>query len=135
MQNNKMPLYVADTHSLIWYLLDSSKLSSNADQVFQEIENGKAELIIPAIVIAEIIFLVQKGKIQADLDDLLMKIDESENFQVSTLGLNELLCLKEQTEIPEMHDRFIVCETLLKKAITITKDKKIRDSSIVEVVW
>lgn len=48
MQNNKIPLYVVDTHSLIWYLLDSSKLSSNADQVFQEIENGKAELIIPA---------------------------------------------------------------------------------------
>ncbi len=135
MQNNKIPLYVVDTHSLIWYLLDSSKLSSNADQVFQEIENGKAELIIPAIVIAEIIFLVQKGKIEADLDDLLMKIDESENFQVSTLGLNELLCLKEQTGIPEMHDRFIVCEALLKKAKTITKDKKIRDSNIVEVVW
>lgn len=86
-------------------------------------------------MIAEIIFLVQKGKIEADLDDLLMKIDESENFQVSTLGLNELLCLKEQTGIPEMHDRFIVCEALLKKAKTITKDKKIRDSNIVEVVW
>lgn len=135
MQNSKIPLYVADTHSLIWYLLDSSKLSSNANQVFQEIEDGKAKLIIPPIVIAEIIFLVQKGKIQADLDDLLIKIKESENYQISTLGLNELLCLKEQTEIPEMHDRFIVCEALLKKAKTITKDKKIRDSNIVEVVW
>ncbi len=135
MQNNEILLYVTDTHSLIWYLLDSPKLSSYANQVFQEIEDGKAKLIIPAIVIAEIIFLIQKGKIQADLDALLLKIQESDNFQVSNLGLNELLCLKEQTEIPEMHDRFIVCEALLKKAKTITKDKKIKDSNIVEVVW
>ncbi|PIQ93624.1 MAG: hypothetical protein COV68_08920 [Nitrospirae bacterium CG11_big_fil_rev_8_21_14_0_20_41_14] len=135
MQNNEIPLYIADTHSLIWYLLNSSKLSPNANQVFREIENGRAKLIIPAIVLAEIIFLVQKGKIQADLDALLLKVQESENFQVSTLGLNELLCLKEQTEIPEIHDRFIVCEAILKKAKIITKDKKIKDSRIVEIVW
>lgn len=135
MENNKKPLYVADTHSLIWYLLNSPKLGPNANRVFQEIENGKAKLIIPAIVIAEIIFLIQKGKIRADLDDLFVKIQESENFQVSTLGLNELLCLKEQTRIPEMHDRFIVCEALLRRAKIITKDKKIKDSKIVEVIW
>ncbi len=74
MKNNEIPLYVTDTHSLIWYLLDSPKLGTNANQVFIEIEEGKSYLIIPAIVIAEIIFLVQKGKIKADLDALLLKI-------------------------------------------------------------
>lgn len=135
MQNSEIPLYVTDTHSLIWYLIDSPKLSYSINQVFQEIEAGKAQLIIPAIVIAEIIYLVQKGKIHADLDNLLQKIMESDNFQISPLGLNGLLCLKEQTEIPEMHDRFIVCEALLKKAKLITKDKRIKDSRMVEVLW
>ena len=29
MQNNEIPLYVTDTHSLIWYLTDSPKLSAS----------------------------------------------------------------------------------------------------------
>ena len=85
MQNSEIPLYVTDTHSLIWYLIDSPKLSYNANQVFQKIEGGKAQLIIPAIVIAEIIYLVQKGKIHADLDNLLQKIMDSDNFQKKLL--------------------------------------------------
>lgn len=31
MQNNGIPLYVTDTHSLIWYLTDSAKLSLNGE--------------------------------------------------------------------------------------------------------
>lgn len=135
MQNSELPFYVTDSHSLIWYLLDSPKLSFNANKVFKKIEDGKAQLLIPAIVIAEIIYIVQSGKVQADLDALLLRVQESDNFQISTLGLDELICLKEQTEIPEMHDRFIVCEALLNKAKIITKDKVIKDSGVVEVVW
>lgn len=37
MQNNEIPLYVTDTHSLIWYLTDSPKLSLNASKGFKEI--------------------------------------------------------------------------------------------------
>jgi PIN domain nuclease of toxin-antitoxin system len=135
MQNSELPFYVTDSHSLIWYLLDSPKLSFNANKVFKKIEDGKAQLLIPAIVIAEIIYIVQSGKVQADLDALLLRVQESDNFQISPLGLDELICLKEQTEIPEMHDRFIVCEALLNKAKIITKDKVIKDSGVVEVVW
>ena len=135
MQNSELPLYVTDSHSLIWYLFDSPKLSFNANKVFKKIEDGKAQLLIPAIVVAEIIYIVQSGKVQADLDTLLLRVQESDNFQISPLGLDELICLKEQTEIPEMHDRFIVCEALLNKAKIITKDKVIKDSGVVEVVW
>jgi len=135
MQSSELPLYVTDSHSLIWYLLDSPKLSFNASEVFKAVEQGRAKLLIPAIVIAEIIFIVQSGKVQADLDSLLLDIQESDNFQISPLGLDELICLKEQTEIPEMHDRLIVCEALLKKGKIITKDKQIKDSGVAEIVW
>ncbi len=87
MQSSELPLYVTDSHSLIWYLLDSPKLSFNASEVFKAVEQGRAKLLIPAIVIAEIFFIVQSGKVQADLDSLLLKIQESDNFQISPLGL------------------------------------------------
>ena len=85
MQSRGLPLYVTDSHSLIWYLLDSPKLSLNANEVFKTVEQGKANLLIPAIVTAEIIFIVQSGEVEADLDSLLLKIQESDNFQISPL--------------------------------------------------
>ncbi len=135
MRSSDLALYVTDSHSLIWYLLDSPKLSFNANEVFKTAEQGRAKILIPAIVIAEVIFIVQSGKVQADLDSLFLKIQESDNFQISPLGLDELVCLKERTEIPEMHYRLIVCAALLNKAKIITKDKQIEDSGVAEIIW
>lgn len=50
MHSSNLPIYITDTHSLIWYLINSSKLSFEANKAFEEIEAGKAQLIIPAIV-------------------------------------------------------------------------------------
>jgi len=36
--------------------------------------------------VAEIIYIVERGKVKADLDDLLKKIEEAKNFEVSPLG-------------------------------------------------
>jgi len=57
--NKELPIYVTDTHGFIWYLTDSPKLGKNANECFQEIDQGKAKLLISAIVIAEIIYIVQ----------------------------------------------------------------------------
>ncbi len=135
MPNKEFPLYVTDTHSLIWYLIDSPNLGPAANEVFKEIEEGEAKLLIPAIVVAEVIYIVESGKVKADLDSLIQRIQEAENFEVSPLGLDQLLCFKEKTKITEMHDRLIVCEALLNKARIITKDREIKDSGVVEVVW
>lgn len=50
MPDNESPIYVTDTHSLIWYLTDSPKLSFAANSSFREIEEGKAKLLIPAML-------------------------------------------------------------------------------------
>jgi PIN domain nuclease of toxin-antitoxin system len=42
--------YVTDTHSFIWYLIDSPELSLKARKIFDACEKGKAIIIIPAIV-------------------------------------------------------------------------------------
>lgn len=127
--------YVVDTHSLLWYFLDSTKLSLNANKAFKDVEIGKAQLIIPAIVIAEIIYLVKNGKVEADLNGLIQRIQESDNFQISLLGIDILICLKNQENILEMHDSLIICEAIINSATIITKDREITDSKLVEVVW
>jgi len=47
---SSVPLYVTDTHSLLWYLGGSPKLSSKAKQAFDEAHAGRAKIIVPIIL-------------------------------------------------------------------------------------
>ncbi|MCF6156682.1 MAG: PIN domain-containing protein [Candidatus Brocadia sp.] len=135
MRESNLPIYVTDTHSLIWYLLNSTKLSFKASRAFREIESGNARLIIPAIVIAEIVYLTKKSKLEADVNVLIQKIQESNNFEVCPLNMDVLQCLKNQKEILEMHDSLIICEAIINRAKIITNDKEITNARLADVVW
>ncbi len=62
---------VTDTHALIWYLEDSSRLSPAANQAFEECERGEIVIYIPTICLVEIIYLQEKGRISADMKSQL----------------------------------------------------------------
>ena len=86
-------------------------------------------------MIAEIIFILESGKVKVDLEEILKRIEEAENFEISPLGVEQLRCLRKQVKISEMHDRFIVCEAFIHNAKLVTKDKEIEDADIVKVIW
>ncbi|MCL0056689.1 PIN domain-containing protein [Dehalococcoidia bacterium] len=133
--NPNLPLYVIDTHSLLWHFLDSPRLGPRAADVLSRVEKGEAKILIPIIVMAEIVFIVEKGKIRADIEDLIARIKGSANFEIVSLGMEQMQLLKQETAIPEMHDRMIVCEALLHDAELITSDAKIGQAGIVKTVW
>jgi PIN domain nuclease of toxin-antitoxin system len=45
---------VIDTMALIWYLKQDRKLSLTANRIFKAAEQGETQLLIPAIVVAEL---------------------------------------------------------------------------------
>ena len=52
-----MDEFVADTHALFWYLIDSPRLGPNAADAFDAADRGQAIIHIPAIVLAELYYL------------------------------------------------------------------------------
>jgi len=77
-----MTLYVADTHSLVWYFTKSEKLGQEALQVFRDSILGEAIIIIPTIVLAEVIDIAEKKRIKVNWEELLDRIEESSNFEI-----------------------------------------------------
>lgn len=61
--------YVADTVALI-LRLEQRSMGKKARQAFADVEQGKAHLHIPAMVFAEILYLAQRQRIVATLDDV-----------------------------------------------------------------
>jgi PIN domain nuclease of toxin-antitoxin system len=54
--------YVTDTHSILWYFTEDPRLSKRAFDVFKETVR-EGFIIIPAVVLAEIMFISKKGRI------------------------------------------------------------------------
>ena len=127
--------YVIDTHPLIWHLAGSPKVKAAARQALARIERGEALGLIPAIVLAELSYLFEKGRTGLSLKRVLIEIDLIPFYQVIPLEREQVEEIAKLTEIPEMHDRMIVAVAKLKKAKLITKDQAIKDSGLVVVVW
>lgn len=47
-------IYVTDTHSFLWFLVGSDKLSFKFRKIFERAESGDDTIIVPTIVLAEI---------------------------------------------------------------------------------
>ena len=126
--------YVTDTHSLIWYFTEDSRLSKKALEVFEgTIKEGT--IIIPTLVLAELMFISKKGKITLSFEETLKKIEEYENFDIAPLDVDIIKIANKIEAYLEMHDKLVVATALYFNAVLITKDELINDAGICSTVW
>jgi PIN domain nuclease of toxin-antitoxin system len=126
--------HVTDTHSIVWYFTDDTRLSSRALDVFEKtIREGV--IIIPTVVLAEIMYIAGKGKITLTFDETLQKIDSYENFIVAALDV-KILKVAEKIKVNlEMHDKLIAATALYYNASLITRDPLIIKSGACTTIW
>ncbi len=130
-----METYVVDTVALARYFEDD--LPRSADKIFRLAEEGRAELLIPSIVVGEFIYSVLKGRLKvADINstiiELLQTIQMSEyihQVDMTFAEWQEFLNIK----IPELHDRMICAVAVARNATVITNDLEIRES--IHTIW
>jgi PIN domain nuclease of toxin-antitoxin system len=131
-----MAIYVTDTHALLWYLAGSAALSEKARAALDEAALGTSTVIVPAIVLAEFIMLLEKRHLPLDINDLLHLLQSRPGFQLSSLSSETVLRIQTLTVFPDIHDRLIVAEThRISSALLITRDQMITNSGIVQTVW
>ena len=66
-----MRTYVADTHALYWHLTASPRLGTAAVRVFDEAARGEARILIPAIVLAELFWILAKQDKQSSFAGII----------------------------------------------------------------
>lgn len=126
--------YVTDTHSLVWYFTDDTHLSKNALEAFEETIN-EGIIIVPSIVLAEIMFIANKGKISLTFQETLKRIEEYENFDIAPLNA-EILKVADKVETDlEIHDKLIIATALYFKSALITRDDRLRNVGICSIIW
>ena len=126
--------YVTDTHSLLWYFSDNPRLSKKALKAFEKtIESGS--IIIPIIVLAEIMYIAKKGRIEMTFAETVKRIDDMENFEIVPLDMDILNIADKIEDELEMHDRLIAATAIFFKVQLITRDQALKDSGLCDVIW
>lgn len=127
--------YVTDTHSFIWYLTDDQRLSHRAYAIFEACDRGEEIIVIPTIVLAEMIHICEKKRVNVEFKSILEKMSSSLNYQPLSLTMEITLKIIDLAQIPDIHDRVIIATTSMINGTLITKDKKIRESNLVKTLW
>ncbi len=131
--------YVADTHAMVWYLFAQSRLGKNAFSVLADAASGNSRIYLPAVVIAEMIMVVEKKRIpgitvpQLEIELELMR--HSSNFELLPLFPETVIQSRTLTSIPDIFDRLVVAEALRLGLPLITGDSVIQASKLVTTIW
>ncbi len=127
--------FITDTHALIWWFIDSPKLSQRASEIFDKCEKGENIIFIPAIVIAEALSIFDKKRIAFDFKILFKKINESDNFVIISLDTSILQKMVDLKDIPELHDKIIASTAKYLNLPVITKDEFLHNISYLKTIW
>ena len=132
-------LYVIDTHTLLWYMDDDSRLGYKAGQI---LDDDAARLLLPSIVLAEALFLLENKPYlyKLSIGELLANIVEDVRITIVALGFDIVTKTLDCKAINEMHDRQIVATALLVQTdgvqvAILTKDENIQNSNLVPTIW
>jgi PIN domain nuclease of toxin-antitoxin system len=130
-----MSTFIVDTHALVWYLDEDKKLSKNAEEV---LDSSEITLVIPTMVLAEVKYLFGKKRIPISFEDVIQAI---ENDQRCIIYPFDLSCVESLDERFNLHDGIIVAtgvifrDSIDPSAKIITRDRTIRESGIIDILW
>ena len=125
--------FVVDTHSLIWHLTDDDRLSPEASRTIRRGEAGDCELILPIIVLAELLRIAEKQRVNLAFVDVVEWMVHCPTVAVVPFDLPIFSDLIGFGGNLELHDRIIAATAKRLGAKVITRD---RDSEgVVETLW
>ena len=130
--------YILDTHALIWFLEGNSRLGVTAKEILAD---SSSELILPAIALAESVWIVSRGKTAIPSVDALLKVvKQDKRVSIYPLDADVIVKSVELISINEMHDRQIVSTALVveeqgNQVALLSCDQNICAANLVRIIW
>lgn len=125
--------YVIDTHALLWFLGNSRRLSSQVRELIRESQTTDSVILVPTIVLAEALAIIEKKRAEVTLAELLTAMRETNRFEVVPL---DLPTFERMTKLPatlELHDRVIAATAQLYECPLLSRDAVLKLT--VTTIW
>ncbi len=129
---------VADTHTVIWYIFRDVRLSATARNTIEQIAAEGNQVAFSSITLAEIVYLSERGRIDAATLDRLLRAIDSENALLVEIpfdrNIAQALMRVERSQIPDLPDRIIAATALYLGLSLISRDRRIQLSDV-NTIW
>jgi len=97
-----MNKYVADTVALVLHL-ENRKMPKKSKILFQETDSGKVEMIVPSMVLVEIGYLSEKGRIHLTPAQVENHFQKYPSYKEYSQHIEVVKAAFNITDIPELH--------------------------------
>ena len=129
---------VADTHAVLWYLYNDARLSATALAFMDSIEQAGDQIAISSIALAEMVYLIEKGKIAATAFERVVAVLEQANATLVEVPFDRTIADAmrqiDRTQVPDLPDRIVTATAMQWGVPVFSRDRKIR-SSVVTTIW
>lgn len=129
---------VADTHAIIWYLYDDSRLSATARTVIEEAAAAGDQIGLSSITLAEIIYLSEKGRIHPDVFERLLTALDQPGAVLQDLPFDRSVAaampMISRNQVPDLPDRVIAATAERYEVPLISRDRQIILSGL-STIW
>lgn len=133
-----MSACVADTHAVIWHLMNDPRLSPAAAQAMQNAAAAGDHVFVSAITVVEIVYLIDKGGFPQSLLTGVLNTLNDPTRELTLAALDDEIAQTMQqiprATVPDMPDRIIAATALHLKLPLVTADHKIQAANI-QTIW
>jgi PIN domain nuclease of toxin-antitoxin system len=129
---------IADTHTAIWFLFNDARLSAAASDFIDRAAADGLAIAISPVSLAEIVYLVEKGRIPAKVyGELKVALADPEHVFREASFTSEIVDAMRavpREAVPDLPDRMVAATAVYLGVPVISRDGKIRTSSV-QTIW
>jgi PIN domain nuclease of toxin-antitoxin system len=114
---------VVDTHAVVWHLTKPERLGSAARRVLAAADAGRTLAFVPAIVLAEVALLSERGRIRFSCVQVVSALAERPGWQVLALDVEQALAFATLPGVKDPMDRLIAAAARALDAPVISRDE------------
>jgi PIN domain nuclease of toxin-antitoxin system len=133
-----MSAVFADTHAVIWYLFEPTKLSPAAEAALTGAVRSGAVIYVSSLSVVEVRYLVEKFKLPpTTYDDLVTALnDPASPVKSLPVDLDVARAVERipRDIVPDLPDRIIAATALTHNLPLVTSDRKIQAAPIT-TIW